>query len=479
MTPNTRAITVALTVLLMAPRAYAQDASAVIAAASKTMGVNGLESIELTGAAAQGNFGQSHTISFRLASTSIGHFNRAIDFTRPAMRTTGDTMPPAIPGAPPPKGGTLDQRVGADAPWTEQMVIWLTPWGFLRGAAANHATVKSQKIDGVAFHVITWMTPQTSPSGLHYKVVGYVTDQNLVDRVETWVEHPIFGDMHVETSYKDYRDVAGVKVPVRISEKREGMETFVARIDEVHTNPIDLPTLVPAVPPAAPPRPLPAAASEKLADGVYRITGGYVSMAVELKDGIVVLEGPQSEARGLAILAEVKRLFPGKKIKYVVNTHPHFDHASGLAPFAAEGITILEDDNSQYFLQEALSQPRTLLGDALARSKKKPKVEGVIDKMVLGDATRSIELYQVKNLQHSDAMLIAYLPKERILFSADFNIPPPGQPPALQIATLIENIEQLHLDFDRFVTVHAPSPDRPLTRADLMALVQPARNEGQ
>jgi glyoxylase-like metal-dependent hydrolase (beta-lactamase superfamily II) len=359
------------------------------------------------------------------------------------------------------------------------MVIWLTPWAFLRGAAANHATMKSQKIDGVAYKVLTWTTPQTSPSGLHYKVVGYVTDQNLVDRVETWVEHPIFGDMHVETSYTDYRDVAGVKVPVHVSEKREGMETFVVRIDEVHTNPIDLPTLVPPVAPTAPPPPLPPAASEKLADGVYRITGGYVSLAVELKDGIVVLEGPQSEARGLAILAEVKRLFPGKKIKYVVNTHPHFDHAGGLAPFAAEGITILEDDNSQYFLQEALSQPRTLLGDALARSKKKPKVEGVIDKMVLGDATRSIELYQVKNLQHSDAMLMAYLPKERILFTADFDIPPPGQPPAPQIATLIENIEQLHLDFDRFVTVHAPNPDRPLTRADLMSLARPARNEGQ
>jgi glyoxylase-like metal-dependent hydrolase (beta-lactamase superfamily II) len=203
---------------------------------------------------------------------------------------------------------------------------------------------------------------------------------------------------------------------------------------------------------------------------VYRITGGYVSLAVELKDGIVVLEGPQSLARGEAVLAEVKRLFPGKRIKYVVNTHPHFDHASGLAPFAAEGITILEDDNSRYFVEAALSEPRTLLGDALAKSHRKPKVEGVIDMMVLGDAARSIELYQVKGLQHSDAMLMAYLPKERILFTADFTIPPPGQAPGPSIATLIDNIERLRLDVDRFVTVHAPTPDRPLTRADLMAL---------
>jgi hypothetical protein len=63
-----------------------------------------------------------------------------------------------------------------------------------------------------------------------------------------------------------------------------------------------------ARPPAGP------AASEKLADGVYRITGGYVSLAVEFADHVVVLEGGQSEARGLAVIAETKRLFPSKRI---------------------------------------------------------------------------------------------------------------------------------------------------------------------
>lgn len=457
--------------LLPGARASAQDAAALVDAASKAMGATSLSSITYAGAAAQGNFGQSRTISFGLASTSIRNYTRTIDFTRSIMRTTGETMPPAVPGGPPPQPGKLDETVTAAFPWSQQMAMWTSPWGFLRGAAANHATLKTKKIDGVEYKVLTWHTPTKAPSGLPYTVVGYLTADNLVDHVETWVDHPLLGDMHVETFYREYRDAAGVLVPTRIEEKRVGMQTFVARIDGAVPNPPALADLLPPEAPAPPaPRPLPPVASEKLADGVYRITGGYVSMAVELKDGIVVLEGPQSLARGEAVLAETRRLFPGKRIKYVVNTHPHFDHASGLAPFAAEGITILEDDNSRYFVEAALSEPRTLLGDALAKSHKKPKVEGVIDKMVLGDATRTIELYQVKNLQHSDAMLMAYLPKERILFTADFTIPPPGQPPSPSIATLIDNIERLHLDFDRFVTVHAPNPDRPLTRADLMAL---------
>jgi glyoxylase-like metal-dependent hydrolase (beta-lactamase superfamily II) len=256
------------------------------------------------------------------------------------------------------------------------------------------------------------------------------------------------------------------------------METFVAEIRRAQPNPPGLAALMAAAPaagggagPGAPAAPA-VAASERLADGVYRITGGYTALAVEFKDHVVVLEGGQSEARGLAIIAETRRLFPAKRIRFVVNSHAHFDHASGLAPFVAEGATILTDDTSRYFLEQALSTPRTLVGDTLATSRKKPRVEGVLDKRVLRDERGAIELHHVEKLAHSDGMLIAWLPKARILFTADFNVPGPGQPVSPSIATLVENIERLGLDFDRHVLVHTPNPDRPMTRADLLALAK-------
>ena len=43
------------------------------------------------------------------------------------------------------------------------------------------------------------------------------------------------------------------------------------------------------------------------------------------------------------------------------------------------------------------------------------------------------------------------------------------------LVTLVENLERLKLDVDRHVTVHAPVPDRPLTRADLDEWVKGAR----
>jgi glyoxylase-like metal-dependent hydrolase (beta-lactamase superfamily II) len=473
------AVLTALLWIVVPATAAAQDAKTVVANTLRAMGAADLNSIVYSGEAAYGNFGQSRTISFGLSSTSIRNYVRAIDFTRPALRETGVAVPIAGPRTPPPTGPAAAPRpFELTAPsgegWPDQMEIWVTPWGFLKGAAANNATARSRKIDGVSYQVVTWSPPQKASSGQPYRVIGYINPQQILERVETWVEHPVLGDLHVETFFRDYADFGGgLLAPVRITQRRVGMETYVAIIREARANPSNLATLMTPMAPAPAPPPAPApAASEKLADGVYRITGGYVSLAVEFRDHVVVLEGGQSEARGLAVIAETKRLFPNKRIKYVVNSHPHFDHASGLAPFCADGAIVLTDDNSKYFVEQALLSPRTLVGDTLARSKKKPKVEGVVEKLVLQDETRTIELHHVAGLEHSDAMLMAYLPKEKILFTADIGPPPPGQPVSPSIATLIENIERLQLDFDRYVMVHAANPDRPMTRADLLALVK-------
>ena len=472
-------VLLAIALSTSAATAAADDAKQVIADASKAMGIAGLNSITVTGAAAQGNFGQSRGISFGLASTSIRNYVRTIDFTTPASHATGATLPPVQVqrGVPPPPQtgpvGVYDQSITpANTAWAQQMLIWTTPWGFLKGAAANNATAKSEKIDGVRYKVVTWSPAQKAPSGLPYKVIGYIDADNLVARVETWVEHPTIGDLHQEFFYTGYQSFGGLMAPAKTSQKQIGMETFVLAINSATANPPDLARLMTAPPPPPAPAPLPPAASEKLADGVYRITGGYVSLAVEFKDFIVVLEGGQSEARGLAIIAETKRLFPTKKIKYVVNTHPHFDHSAGLPPFVAEGVTILVDDNAKFFTDASLSTPRTLAGDVMAKSKKKPKVEGVIDQMEIKDETRSLMLYHVDKLEHSDSMLIAYLPTEKILFTADFNAPAAGQPVSPSIAVLMANLDRLAINFERHVTVHAPNPDRVLTKADLFELAK-------
>ena len=366
----------------------------------------------------------------------------------------------------------------------------MTPWGFLRGAAANNATARAQRMNGKAYTVITWSPPLKAPSGVPYTINGYVNDQNLIERVETWVEHDMLGDMHVDVAYTDYKDFGGVNVPGRIVQKRGGFTFFDVTVADARRNPTNLTELLTNPPPparagGAPPGGAPAGggrggapaapaaapeASTKLAEGVYKINGAYNALAVEFEDYIVVVEAGQNIPRGQAIVDEVKKLFPKKPIRYVVNSHPHSDHSSGLAPLVAEGATIVTHKNNKEFFERTFNAPRTLVGDTLAKNKRKARVDGIGEKKVFKDKAHTLELYHIIDTDlekvHSDGIIVAFLPKEKILFQADFTLPQGGAKPNPFVQSLGENLGKLKLDFDTYLSVH----NTPLqqTRKDLM-----------
>jgi glyoxylase-like metal-dependent hydrolase (beta-lactamase superfamily II) len=51
---------------------------------------------------------------------------------------------------------------------------------------------------------------------------------------------------------------------------------------------------------------------------------------VEFNDYLVVIEAPLDEARSAAVISEAKKLFLNKPIRYLINTHQHFDHSGGI-----------------------------------------------------------------------------------------------------------------------------------------------------
>jgi hypothetical protein len=57
------------------------------------------------------------------------------------------------------------------------------------------------------------------------------------------------------------------------------------------------------------------------------------------------------------------------------------------------------------------------------KSGKKATIEGMQDKRVLSDGTRTIELYLIQGTSHDDGIIMAYLPNEKILVEADVYIP--------------------------------------------------------
>jgi len=472
--------------LMSAGTVIGQDAKSLVQAASKAMGIENVNSVMFYGSGANFNLGQSNRANGPWPRTNLNDYTRAIDFSQSASRATAVTWSAPVTGGAAARGAFTQNITAENVTWAQQLEIWITPWGFLKGAAANGATVKDDSLGLKKYKVVTWKTTQKSPSGKPYTVEGFINSDNLVDRVNTWIENPIFGDMLVQTLYTDYRDNNGFKFPASIEQKRGGWATFEAQILWANPNPANIQqlltppapqpatggTAVAAVPVAAPTAP--AVKSEKLSDGVYRINGAYNAMAIEFKDYIVLFEGgAQSETRAQEIIAEAKRVIPNKPIRYSILTHHHFDHSSGLPAIVAEGATIITHDVNKSFLEKALSARRTLAPDSMSESRKKPKIEAVTEKRVLEDEMRTVEIHHVVGLPHADGMLMIYLPKEKILAYADmFNLPPASDPvpnpPVVGTIVFLENIERLKLEPERIMSVHSLNPDRLATRADIL-----------
>lgn len=482
---------------LLAGTAAAQDTAAVISSASKTMGVEGLNSIHFYGVGATGNLGQNNNANQPWPLTPLNEYVRVIDFTQPASRATARTWAVSVITNVAAEGAYNQVVTPATPGWGQQLEIWITPWGFLKGAAAAKATVRNQTIGSRRFRVVSYDAPVKSPGGQPYRLVGYINADNNVERVQTWLDNPFFGDMLVEAEYTNYREgTGGVRFPANIVQRRAGWPVFEAQLVGAHRNPANLQQLMTPPAPAgraagpgggAPPagggrtggpggQAAAPAASEKLADGVYRIRGAYNALAVEFADHVLLYEpGPQSLQRGQEIIAETKRLFPTKPIRYGVPSHHHLDHTSGMAEVVAEGITIVTPAVNKAYFEAALSTPRTLAPDNLAKSKRKPVVEGFTgDRRVFQDGTRTFELHVVKGLPHADGNVIGYLPKEKILVYADmFNLPatdnPVPNPPVTGTIVFLDNIERLKLDVERIMSVHTLNPDRLTSVADIRA----------
>ena len=511
----------------------AQDAKAVIDNVTRAMGASGVTSITFSGTAADVNFLQTRDINGPWPLRPVTGYVRTIDLSQTAMRSSGATNNQGLFGGAPQPGNYQQNITPATAAWTQQLDYWVTPWGFLKGAATNNATMKSAKVGGKSYTVISWSPAQPkAPSGASYVVNGYIGADNLIERVETWTDHGMLGDMHVDVSYSNYKDFGGLKVPTKIVQKRGGFTYFETTVADARSNPPDLAALLtppargggpgggpggapggrpggapgaqagadgprgggrgtPGAPAAGAPagRPggapgggapgggapggAPAAAqvgSTKLAEGVYLITAPYNALAVAFKDYIAVIEAGQSVANGQNILNEVKKIYPNKPIRYIVNSHPHEDHSLGLAPFVAEGATIVTYKNNKKFFETAYSTPRTLLNDSLPQNKRKPKVMGIGEKQVFKDENHSLELHHIIDTDiekvHSDGIIVAFLPKEKILFQADFTLPAAGAMPNPFVQSLGANLGKLKLDFDRYLSVHPSQTAQ--TRQDLM-----------
>jgi cyclase len=179
------------------------------------------------------------------------------------------------------------------------------------------------------------------------------------------------------------------------------------------------------------------------------------------------------------------RALTNKPIRFAFDTHHHGDHAYGNQVWVDEGATPVAHTG---VVEEMKKYETGLFGGKPGRwedtakrredvktSKLKPPSVLFPDTLIFDDGVHRVELRHL-GVAHTHGDGFAWLPKEKILFTGDFNIPAAGLPVSPAIATLVQNVDRLKLDFDRHVIVHPPNPDRPLTKADLLALAKGTSN---
>jgi glyoxylase-like metal-dependent hydrolase (beta-lactamase superfamily II) len=464
-----RTLIAGLAVMLCAP-AHAQQSR--LAAAAEAMGVANLKTIEFTGSGSVFNFGQAYEPGERWPRFIQRVYSAAINYETPAMRV----VQVRSQGEHPPRGGgaqpvAADQRtvlaVSGKFAWQEiesqtgnqavpnngaagdrQRLLWSTPHGVIKAALVNAA-----QVDG--------NTAMFTLDGRAFKAT--LNAQDMVEKVSWLSTNDVVGDYPIEISYSDYADFGGVKFPRHIVQTEDGFPTLDITISDVKPNAAVTIAAPENVQKATPPQL--RVGVEKLADGVwYFSTPNARNWAVEFNDHIVVVEGIGSDARSLAVIEEIRKAIPGKPIRYVINTHAHYDHAGGLRTYVALGATVITHERNKPFFEKVWARPHTIEPDSLSKAPKAASFETVGDKKVLTDGTRTIELYFMKDTSHNVANLLVYMPAEKLLFWGDGYNPPQGDDPRDIIRTpeqmidLYRVITMLNLDVKTVAPAHGFGP---------------------
>jgi len=364
-----------------------------------------------------------------------------------------------------------------------QLDLWLNPHGFVKAARLPGA-------DPVAF----WRWEQIEkgrdgnvvrPEKVHvvaitmfgkYRVDATINSRNQITRLKTTVNEPGLGDFNIEHESTEFVTIGDVEWPTvwhshhgwddnwQFYRQSTGHNGYGGTFPDVRPNACGDPV---PVPPSVAQATFPTQVTvDRMADGVYRLGGGPAnSYLIEFADFVAVFEAPGNEARSLAAIEEVARLAPDKPIRWLVSSHPHFDHIGGLRTYLHIGATIVAHTKNIAFLNRDVLgyEPRTVAPDIVSRWPPTELSEGynyeaVQERYTITDDARLLHVYYVQPLQHVEGMLMAYLPAEHIAFQADLfdthEPPRAAQLPAMR--SLQRQVERMGLEVATLAPVHGP-----------------------
>ncbi|MFK8016322.1 MAG: MBL fold metallo-hydrolase [Gammaproteobacteria bacterium] len=185
---------------------------------------------------------------------------------------------------------------------------------------------------------------------------------------------------------------------------------------------------------------------QKIGEGVYLIGGsGTYAMFVEMSDHVIAVGGTAGLPDRIASLRELV----DKPIRYGALTHHHSDHVLAVPAYEEEGATVIASSAHEGAARAAAGDAETL------------KFEGVDKKLTMNDDQQHVEFIDIGPTAHTEHLLVAWLPKQKILFEADhFAVPRAGPvPPAGSGAQdFAKALKKWRIKPSKIVSAHSPKP---------------------
>ena len=439
------------------------DAAAALGGASR---VQTVKTIVIEGEGTQGNLGQDMTPEATGQTFQVSTYRRAVDVAGGRARTELTRTPnfQYFAGQMPQKqvqgvDGEVGYNVAANGTATRtpnvvasdrRVEIYHHPVTSVRAALDPGSTVSNPRTeDGQS------LVDVRTANGVMF-TLAIDGGTKLPARVISTSDNTNLGDVVVETSFAEYQDVGGLQLPTRLTTKTDDITTADVRVTKQavdgEAGDLAAPSAAASAAPMAGPPPA-TVTVEELAPRIWYLAGqSHHSVLVEFDDHLTLIEAPQNDARTLAVIAKAREIRPNKPLTELVVSHHHFDHTGGVRAAMSEGLTVITHENAAAFLEEAGKRPHTVVPDALAKNPKPVNVEGVDGERVLMDKTMTVNLYAIEGSPHSDSMLVAYFPRERLLVEVD--VFTPGAAVAPYAPNLLENIRKRNLRVDRIVPLH-------------------------
>jgi dienelactone hydrolase/glyoxylase-like metal-dependent hydrolase (beta-lactamase superfamily II) len=328
------------------------------------------------------------------------------------------------------------------------------PEGLLRMALARPETL-GWVGDGEALGRSQRVISLTDPAGSRV-LVYFDAGTGLPSKAETLRPHALAGDTTAEVIYDDYRRVGRLRLPFHYVDRVAGVPTVKTRLEA-----IDLDVSLPddrLRPPGTfarieddPSQP----GVRDLGGGLYLIRGTYNVVFAVFRDHVLAVEAPLSPRYAEDCIELMRATAPGKPIRRLVSTHFHYDHIAGVRAFAAHGVDVVTTPDAAGVIREALLA-RPTLQPAAPGAAAAPRIETVVGSRVFDDGVNRVELHDIGPTDHVAQLLVAWFPKQKVLFEADvWDIISGEQHIAgTDAVRLAASIRERRWDVERIVPVH-------------------------